>query len=120
LRVYVTNKRNQPLMPTTPKKARLLLGAGKAKVVNQIPFTIQLLYATGEHIQVISLGIDAGTKHIGVSATSEKEVLFEAEIILRTDVVELLATRHTPSLSPGSPQQENPVSTSSVPKSSSP
>jgi hypothetical protein len=93
LRVYVTNKRNQPLMPTTPKKARLLLGAGKAKVVNQIPFTIQLLYATGEHIQVISLGIDAGTKHIGVSATSEKEVLFEAEIILRTDVVELLATR---------------------------
>ena len=29
--VFVLNQRNEPLMPTTPRKARLLLKQGKAK-----------------------------------------------------------------------------------------
>ena len=37
--------------------------------------------------------MDAGTKHIGLSATTEKQVLFEAEAQLRTDIQDLLATR---------------------------
>ena len=91
--VYVINKHGQPLMPCSPRKARLLLKEGKAKVIQRTPFTIQLLYGSAGYKQPISLGVDAGTKHIGVSATTEKQVLFEAEVQLRTDIQELLSTR---------------------------
>lgn len=93
MRVYVVNQRNKPLMSTTPRKAKLLLKQGKAKVVQRTPFTIGLLYATGENTQPVSLGIDAGVKHVGISAATEKEVLLEAEVQLRTDIVELLSAR---------------------------
>ena len=58
--VYVLNMRGQPLMPTTPRNSRILLKKGKAKVVQRVPFTIQLNYATGETKQPINLWIDAG------------------------------------------------------------
>jgi|LSQX01.1.fsa_nt_gb N6-L-threonylcarbamoyladenine synthase len=93
LRVYVVNQRKEPLMPTTPCKARKLLKQGKAKVVKREPFTIQLLYATGETKQNITLGVDAGSKIIGLSATTDKQELFSAEVELRNDIVKLLATR---------------------------
>ena len=93
MRVFVINQRNQPLMPCTPRKARLLLKTNKAKVVNRTPFTIRLTTATGETKQDITLGVDPGSKIVGLSATTEKEILFEAEVILRNDIVELLATR---------------------------
>ncbi|WP_411843451.1 RNA-guided endonuclease IscB [Salinicoccus sp. HZC-1] len=95
MRVYVVNLRNQPLMPTTPKKARTLLKDGNAKIIKQTPFTIQLLNPTGENKQEISLGVDAGTKHIGVSATTEKQVLYEGEVLLRTDIQKLLSKRRS-------------------------
>jgi N6-L-threonylcarbamoyladenine synthase len=93
LRVFVISQRNVPLMPTYPRAARLLLKQGKARLVSATPFTIQLLYPTGETVQPISLGIDPGTRHIAVSATTAKNVLFEAEIVIRTDIQDLLATR---------------------------
>lgn len=93
MRVYVKNLRNQPLMPTTPKKARQLLRAKKARVVQREPFTIQLLYPTGETKQAVTLGVDAGTKHMGLSATTDKETLYEAEVSLRTDITDLLSIR---------------------------
>jgi RRXRR protein len=58
-----------------------------------VPFTLQLLYGSSGYKQEVSLDVDAGTHHIGVSATTEKTVLFEAEIKPRTDIQELLATR---------------------------
>jgi hypothetical protein len=70
-----------------------LLKAGKAKVKTMVPFTIQLLYGSSGYTQEVSLGIDAGTQHIGVSVTTEKSVLFEADVSPRTDIIELLATR---------------------------
>lgn len=91
--VYVLNQYGQPLMPCQPRKARLLLKAGKATVVRMVPFTIRLLYGSSGYKQEVSLGVDAGTKHIGVSATTERRVLFEAEVRPRTDIQELLATR---------------------------
>ena len=93
MRVYVINQRKEPLMPTTPCKARKLLKQGKAKVVKKEPFTIQLLYATGETKQDITLGVDAGSKIIGLSATTDKQELFSAEVELRNDIVDLLSTR---------------------------
>lgn len=41
--VFVLNKYNKPLMPTNPRKARILLKEGIAKVVSKTPFTIKLL-----------------------------------------------------------------------------
>src|SRR3989454_8710379 len=92
--VYVLNCHGEPLMPCQPRKARLLLKEGKAKVMRMVPFTIQLLYGSSGYKQEVSLGVDAGTQHIGVSATSEQKVLFEAEVLPRGDIQELLATRN--------------------------
>ncbi len=91
--VYVVNCHGQPFMPCQPRKARLLLKEGKAKVAKMVPFTIQLLYGSSGYKQEVLLGIDAGTQHIGVSATTEQKVLFEAEVKPRTDIQELLAAR---------------------------
>jgi len=91
--VPVLNMRGQPLMPTTPRKASRLLDLGKAKVFSRTPFVIQLLYATGENKQSITLGVDSGYTHVGVSAITEKKEPFSAEILLRTDMVDLNSER---------------------------
>ena len=92
--VYVLNKDGQPLMPTERRgKVRRLLRDGKAKVIRRCPFTIQLLYETGNEVQPVSLGIDAGSKHIGVSATTESKELYSADVELRNDIVDLLSSR---------------------------
>ena len=92
--VYVLNKDRQPLMPTGRcGKVRRLLRDKKAKAVKRCPFTIQLLYEAETNTQPVTLGVDAGSKHIGVSATTEDKVLYEADIVLRDDIVKLLSTR---------------------------
>ena len=91
--VSILNVHGEPLMPCQPRKARLLLKAGKARVVKMVPFTLQLLYGSSGYKQEVALGIDAGTKHIGVSATTETQVLFEAEVLPRTEIQEVLSTR---------------------------
>ena len=48
---------------------------------------------TGETVQPVTLGIDAGYRHIGLSATTAKEELFASEVELRTDVSKLLSDR---------------------------
>lgn len=92
--VYVQNIEGNPLMPTTRYcKVRKMLKGGLARVVQRMPFTIRLNYKTTEFKQPISLGIDAGSVYIGVSATTEDKELYAAEVHLRTDIVGLLATR---------------------------
>jgi hypothetical protein len=80
-------------MPTTNKKARLLLKAGKAKIIGYDPFTIQLLYTTGETRQPVSIGVDTGSKHVGIAVTSGEQVLAAGTVELRQDVTPLLTTR---------------------------
>lgn len=74
-------------------KARRLLKNSLAHVVRRIPFTIQLDYDTTNFTQPVSLGIDAGSKHIGVSATTSEKELYAADVELRNDIVEKLSTR---------------------------
>ena len=92
--VYVLNRYGKPLMPTTRYgRVRRLLRKGLAVVADYRPFTIQLTYDMPNVVQEVSLGVDAGTKHVGFSATTKKKVLFEAELLLRSDIVEKLSTR---------------------------
>lgn len=91
--VYVLNKHGEPLMPCSPRKARLLLKQHKACVVKRTPFTIKLLYGSTGYKQPITLGVDAGSRHIGLSATTETHELYREEATPRNDVVNLIATR---------------------------
>ena len=91
--VYVLNIQGEPLMPCKSAKARKLLNKNLAKVVKREPFTIQLLFECENEVQDITLGIDAGSKVVGVSATTDKKELFSAEIELRNDIVDLLSTK---------------------------
>ena len=94
--VYVLSRDGEPLMPTKRHgKVRHLLKDGKAKCVKREPFTIQLLYDSPGFVQPVHLGVDAGFKHVGLSAcTSEKE-LCSAECELRTDINKNLETRRS-------------------------
>ena len=80
-------------MPCSPAKARLLLKEKKAVVVRRTPFTIQLTIATGETKQPVRLGVDAGYKHIGLSASTRKAELYASEVELRQDITDLLSSR---------------------------
>lgn len=92
--VYVLDIDGNPLMPTERHgKVRRLLREGKAKVIKRCPFTIQLLYDSTRYIQEVNLGIDAGSKHIGVSATTKEKELYAADVELRNDIVDLISTR---------------------------
>lgn len=92
--IYVLDNNNNPLMPTNRYgKVRHLLKDKKAIIVKRNPFTIQLVYTTTTFKQPITLGIDAGSKVIGLSATTKSKELFASQVILRNDIVDLLSTR---------------------------
>ena len=59
--VCVVNRHGEPLMPTTPRKARLLLKEGKARILRYQPFfTIQWCVGVSGYRQPIKLGLDSG------------------------------------------------------------
>ena len=80
-------------MPTTPRKARVLLKKGKAKIFARNPFTIQLLYGCRGYTQPVTLGIDAGYQTVGYSAVSEKEELVGGEFKLLEGMSERITER---------------------------
>lgn len=80
-------------MPCSNKKARELLKANKAKITKYNPFTIQLLYATGETFQDVNVGVDTGAKYIGLAITSQDKVVAKGEIELRDDIHKNMETR---------------------------
>ena len=92
-KVYVINKHGRPLMPCSPAKARHLLDEGKAKIKKRTPFTIQLVYGSSGYTQEVILGVDAGSKTIGMSTSTKKEEVFAADVTPRNDVVDLMSTR---------------------------
>lgn len=93
--VYVLDKNGQPLMPTQRfGKVRRLLRDKKAKVVRSCPFTIRLLYEPATKIvQDIVLGVDTGSKHIGVACVGNDKVLYQAQVELRDDIKKKMDSR---------------------------
>lgn len=80
-------------MPCKASKARKLLKHNQAKVVRTEPFIIQLLYGSSGFKQDITIGIDPGSKYIGISATTEKQELYSSIVELRQDIVKNLSQR---------------------------
>lgn len=80
--VYVLDKYNKPLMPTTRfGHVRYLLKHNLAVAISNNPFTIKLKYNSTSYIQLLTLGIDVGRENIGLAVSNEKgECLFLAEV----------------------------------------
>ncbi|EFH89399.1 RNA-guided endonuclease IscB [Ktedonobacter racemifer] len=92
--IYVLSISGQPLMPTTRhNKVWYWLRRGLARVVRREPFTIQLCFETSIHTQPVSVGVDTGSKTVGVAATTNGEVVYQAEVHLRTDISEKMTQR---------------------------
>lgn len=95
--VYVTSQSGQALMPTKRfGKVRRLLNEKKAKVIRRCPITIKLLYEIETStVQDVVLGMDTGSKHIGVSCVGNDEVLYQSQTTIRTDIKKNIDSRRT-------------------------
>jgi 5-methylcytosine-specific restriction endonuclease McrA len=93
MKVFVLSKEGKPLMPTTPRRARVWLEAKHARVVRRDPFTIRLRFATKAHMQPAKVGVDTGSKDVGIAVIANGEVVFQAEVHLRDDITEKMAQR---------------------------
>ena len=93
--VYVLDMNGQPLMPTKRfGKVRRLLRDKKAKVVKRCPFTIRLLYEPETKIvQDVVLGVDTGSKHVGVACVGNDKVLYQSQVELRDDIKKKMDSR---------------------------
>ena len=92
--VYVINKHGKPLMPCSPRKARILLKLGKAKVIKRTPFTIKLLYGSSGYKQPLTHGVDTGSAKIGSAVVNDKEeVVYMSEITIRNDITKTMKGR---------------------------
>ena len=77
--VYVQDTDGKPLIPTQRHaRVKKLLRNKEAVVVRKNPYTIRLKTNKKRYVQHVSLGIDTGSRHIGLSATTEKRELFSA------------------------------------------
>ena len=93
MKVFVLSQEGKSLMPTTPQRARRWLKEKRARVVRKEPFTLRLRFATREHVQPVNVGVDTGSKVVGIAATTNGEVVFQAEVYLRDDIAEKLVQR---------------------------
>ena len=91
--VYVLDNLGRPLMPCKASKARKLLKLNKARVKKMTPFTIQLVNTSSCYKQDVTLGVDTGSRYIGISVTTSSQELFACELTLRDDIVDNLSKR---------------------------
>ncbi len=92
--IYVLAQSGKPLMPTKRQnKVWYWLRKGLAEVVSRHPFTIRLHFETGEYRQPATVGEDMGSQVVGVAAITNEEVVYQAEVHLRTDVSGKLTQR---------------------------
>ncbi len=94
--VFFLDRRKKSLMPTSEKRARLLLELGRATVVNLYPFTIRLKDLIQGQTQSIWIKIDPGSKSTGLAVVREKEVIHTevGETRNETTVLNLFQINH--------------------------
>lgn len=85
-RVPVVSIGGQPLMPTTPAHARIMLRDKVARPRrNKLGlFYIQMLIPVGTATQPMALAIDPGSKFDGIAVASHKQVELTAQVDLPT------------------------------------
>lgn len=73
--VFVLDKRGQPLMPCSEKRARLLLQRGRARVHRVAPFVIRMVDRTvaDSELQPVRVKLDPGSKTTGIALVREAE-----------------------------------------------
>ena len=74
--VLVLDRKKRPLMPCTPKRARKLLAAGRARVHRLFPFCIRLVDRSIEQsaLQPLRLSLDPGSKTTGLAISRIAEI----------------------------------------------
>ena len=97
--VYVLDKDGNPLMPTQRfGHVRRMLDAKKAKVVQTVPFTIQLQYEPETKVvQEVRISVDPGRTNIGINAVrKDGKCLFRANCETRNkEIPKLMGKRRT-------------------------
>ncbi|GBE49201.1 HNH endonuclease [bacterium BMS3Bbin13] len=75
--VLILDKRKNPLMPCSEKRARLLLERGRARVHRKAPFIIRLVDRGVEDsaLQPLRLKLDPGSKTTGIALVRERETV---------------------------------------------
>ncbi|MBK6616849.1 MAG: RRXRR domain-containing protein [Nitrosomonas sp.] len=94
--VFVLDKKKQPLMPCSEKRARLLLDRGRAVVVKMYPFTIRLKDRVGGEVQPLRVKLDPGSRYTGIAVVRESETIDTdtGEISVNLTVLNLLQLNH--------------------------
>ena len=93
---YVQDMNGNPMMPTRRLgRVRHMLSEGRATIIMYEPFTIRLTYQTARDCkEKATLGIDTGSKHIGISACTDKKELLSAKAEINShNVKQNLTTR---------------------------
>ena len=65
--VFVVDRLGMPLMPTCPRRARLMLKEKSADVVSKSPFVIRILNRIGGDLQPLELKVDPGSRTTGLA-----------------------------------------------------
>lgn len=87
--VAVISASGKKLMPTTERKARILLKKGRAEIYAYRPvFTIRLLDREDGYTQPVEYCCDTGYKHVGISIKSEKREYVNEQRYLLADETE--------------------------------
>lgn len=94
-RVPVVGIDGKPLMPTTPKKARLFIRDGLAKGKrNKLGlFYIQMTRPVSEETQFMALAEDPGAKYDGIAVASHQQVELTGMVFLPVGVPEKMEVR---------------------------
>lgn len=90
MRVPVIDQNHNPLMPTTPQRARRWLESGKAikRWSDTGAFYVQLTQPPSDtQTQPIVIGIDPGKLYSGIGVQSAKATLFTAHLVLPFEAV---------------------------------
>ncbi len=96
--VFVIDKRKKPLMPCSEKRARKLLGSGRARVNRLIPFSIRIIdrEVVGCELQPVKVKIDPGSRFTGIAVVRESKNIDVAtgEIGITVHVLSLFDLQH--------------------------
>ena len=85
MRIPVVDQNNQPLMPTTPSRARKWIASGKAvkRWSDCGQFYVQLtVEPLSRAVQPVVIGIDPGKSYSGIGVQSAKFTLYTAHLVL--------------------------------------